>query len=193
MPTLSKPPASASRATFLDHKAIVEDWVATYSPAQLNWKPTPKRWSVAECIQHLNRAAGIYVPVLEEVVPTLPPGGPPFDYGGLARFSLKIMGPDTTMKFPAPPVFKPRSETTPTASGFAPAVVIGEFTAFQDRFAGIMDAGEGRDLSAKKMGSPAMKLWRMPIGAWAEAMAAHQARHLQQAQRVLAEPGFPSA
>ncbi|MEL6442864.1 MAG: DinB family protein [Bacteroidota bacterium] len=193
MATLSTIPTAAVPATFLDHKAIAEGWRDTFSAEQLNWKPSPKRWSVAECIQHLNRTTGIYVPALKARLAQgdLPPGQPPFTYGWFARFTVRSFGPDSSMKLKAPGVFEPRSEGGPTASGFDPQALVGEFADLQDQFVALFDAAEGLDLSKGKMASPAARIFKMPVGAWFEAMAAHQARHLAQAQRVMAEPGFP--
>jgi hypothetical protein len=37
----------------------------TLSEAQLNWKPSPEKWSILECMEHLNRYGDFYIPEFE--------------------------------------------------------------------------------------------------------------------------------
>src|SRR4029077_10637205 len=38
------------------------------SPEQLNWKPAPESWSVAQCLDHLIVADCLYFPAFEKIV-----------------------------------------------------------------------------------------------------------------------------
>jgi len=38
------------------------------SDAQLNYKPSPERWSILECLEHLNLYAAFYLPKIEKAV-----------------------------------------------------------------------------------------------------------------------------
>lgn len=35
---------------------------------QLNWQPAPKKWSILECIEHLNRYGDFYLPEIERQI-----------------------------------------------------------------------------------------------------------------------------
>ena len=37
-----------------------------FSDAQFNWQPAEDRWSIAQCIEHLNATARAYLPMLDE-------------------------------------------------------------------------------------------------------------------------------
>jgi hypothetical protein len=41
---------------------------ATLNDAQFNWRPSPKRWSISECLSHLNTADRLDVPALQEAI-----------------------------------------------------------------------------------------------------------------------------
>ena len=56
-----------------------------------------------------------------------------------------------------------------------------------------IERAEGLDVSRMRMPSPFLKLMRLPLGAFLEALAGHELRHLKQARRVTADPGFPKA
>ncbi|MEM8557499.1 MAG: DinB family protein [Bacteroidota bacterium] len=186
-------PTAGTPATFYAHKILVEDWAGSLSAAQFNWKPSAKSWSVAECLVHLNRLAEMYAPALETKLATtsLPAGSPPFTYGWFARFTVRSFGAGSTRKLTSPADFLPEATGTDDASNLDPATVVGAFGALQDRLAAALDGAKGLDLSAAKMPSPAIKVLRLPLAAWFDMLAGHQARHLQQAQRVMASPGFP--
>jgi hypothetical protein len=44
--------------------------VATLSDEQFAWQPAPNAWSIAQCIDHLNVTARLYLPLLDEGSPT---------------------------------------------------------------------------------------------------------------------------
>src|SRR5688500_6631018 len=37
------------------------------TPGQLNWKPSPDRWSIAQCLDHLLVADLLYFPTMKEI------------------------------------------------------------------------------------------------------------------------------
>ncbi len=158
---------------------------------QFNWKPTANAWSVGECLDHLNRVARGYVPAMEEVVETadLRNEGS-YRYGWISRKFIDSLAPGTrplktagAMK-PAP-VDGSRSQLNKDET-------ITEFLALTARYVEIIRRSEGLDLAGVKMRSPFLWLLRLPIGAFMEALGQHAHRHLDQAERVVAHPSFPS-
>ena len=38
------------------------------NPSQINWKPSPERWSVAQCFDHLLTSNRGYLPIFDSVL-----------------------------------------------------------------------------------------------------------------------------
>ena len=85
--------ASNTRATF-----------GHLTPSQLNWKPSPERWSIAQCFDHLIAVNKAYFPVIDNVLagkkrtlwesmPVLP--------GLMGKMVIKAVEPTSTRKFKA--------------------------------------------------------------------------------------------
>src|ERR1044072_7256262 len=45
-----------------------KDTFGPLTPAQLNWKPSPERWSVAQCFDHLLSSNKGYLPIIDSVL-----------------------------------------------------------------------------------------------------------------------------
>src|SRR4029079_18411931 len=53
-----------------DLKTTADDAKATFgslSAEQLNWKPSPKSWSIAQCFDHLISTHSLYFPLFEKL------------------------------------------------------------------------------------------------------------------------------
>ena len=55
----------------------VNAFVTGLSDAEFAWQPEPERWSIAQCIDHLNATARVYLPVLDEGIADAMRGGMP--------------------------------------------------------------------------------------------------------------------
>src|SRR5215207_6295307 len=80
------------------------------TPAQLNWKPSAERWSVAQCFYHLLTSNEGYLPIINSVLagkkPTFWERIPV--YPGLAgKLLIKSLDPASTRKLKAPKNFAP--------------------------------------------------------------------------------------
>ena len=160
------------------------------SATQLNWKPSAERWSIAQCFDHLITAHNGYLPIIESVrtgtkkttfwerLPVLP---------GLAgKLLIKSLDPASARKLKAPKRFAP-AQSTISAS------VIEDFAAQQSRVIEGMKATSHLDLEKIVVTSPAVSAGFVTyslLDAY-RIIVVHELRHLQQAQRVAAEPGFP--
>lgn len=59
------------KAVISSANKIADETKATFgnlSVSQLNWKPSPERWSVAQCFDHLITSNQGYFPIIEEVL-----------------------------------------------------------------------------------------------------------------------------
>lgn len=171
------------RTQFAEAKQTAESLTADLSDEQFNRPPAPEKWSVGQCLDHLNEAGGLLVPRLEAAIERAQREGPfaegPFRYGIFSRWFIRMMEPGSSMKLPAPSGYAPETESLdPEAVGTA-------FAELQDRLIACTERADGLDLRRIRVGSPVVAWLRLSLGAWLEATAAHQRRHLQQARRVL--------
>jgi hypothetical protein len=164
--------------------------ITPLTDAQFNWKPGPKRWSVGECLYHVNIISDGYMPVLRDAVRTADRGASgPFRYGWLSRKFIAAVTPGT------PPVSTAGSMKPPSAkplrSDLDSDETLRRFDEFMVAFAALVREAEGVDLARVKVRSPFLFLLRLPIGAFLEALGLHAHRHLDQATQVTEAEGFP--
>ena len=157
-------------------------------PSQLNWKPGPDRWSVAQCFDHLLNSNEGYFPVIEDVLagkkrtlwermPLLP---------GLAgKLLIKSLDPANTRKLKAPKRFEP-------AQSDIKGSVINDFVDQQGRIVEKMKATEDLDLEKIVITSPALAAMTYSLMDAYRIIVVHEQRHFQQAKRVMDETGFPA-
>ena len=150
-----------------------------------NAKPAPDAWSAAECIVHLNKIAKGYLPLMEAAAAkSEPTGAPPFRYGIVSKFFIDSVRPGSR-PIPTGAPMRP-----PAADGLRSAIdrarVVDRFDADTDRYLAVIDAAEGLDLSCIKIRSPFLRVLRLPLGAFLEAMGLHSVRHVAQAERAVA-------
>jgi hypothetical protein len=155
---------------------------------QFNWAPEG-RWSIAQCLEHLNTTARAYLPALDDGIADAIRrglyGAGPFRYNLIGRLMAKSMEPPPRFSVKAPKVFQPgpprsRQET------------LAAFGAYQVQFIDRLRQANGLDLARSRVKSPAGWM-RLPLGSTFALTAAHERRHLWQAHRVMEDPRFPAA
>lgn len=175
---------------FHDLKAEADAVIAEADADQLRTPPNDDTWSVAQIFDHLNTAGWLLLTELEDAIRTGHERGrhgePPFEYGFVSRWFIRSMKPSSGWTFTAPSVFEPSPPET-----LYPRETLEEFRALQDRFADCVADAEGLDLRRLRVGSPAVPLLRISLGAWFEATAAHEHRHLDQARQILTAVAHP--
>ena len=162
--------------------------VAPLSEEQFTWQPAPGSWSVAECIEHLNVTAREYLPRLDEGIAEAIRRGlfgeGPFTHDLVGRIFVRTMEPPAKIRVKAPTSFHPGPKR-------ARSEIMAAFRAYQVQFIDRLRQANGLDLRRAKVQSPASKWVRMSLGSGFALMAAHERRHLWQAQRVTTNEGFP--
>ena len=155
---------------------------------QLNWRPDARRWSVAQCFDHLLRtnremfqamdaaASGSKPLTIWQRLPVLP--------GLFGAMLVKSQAPEARRKFTAPRKGEP-------ASSAIDRKIIGRFAAYQGEAAGRVRALEGRDAARIIMVSPFVSFLTYSVLDGCRLIATHQRRHFEQARRVRQETGFP--
>lgn len=172
--------------------AIVEDagrLVARLDTAQLLWSPEPGRWSITQCLDHLNVVGERLHPVLNARISEakergmLAPG--PFRHSMLGNFFIRMVEPPYKLKVPVPIDLVEEAEVKD------PEEVIARFLHMKEQMLAMLVRADGLDLGAVTINSPFRRPLRLSLGQWFGFIAAHDRRHLWQAWNVRRDAGFP--
>lgn len=157
------------------------------TPSQLNWKPSPERWSVAQCFDHLISSNKGYIPVIENVLaghkPTLWQSMPVLP-GLMGKLLIKSLDPASSRKIKAPKRFQP-------AQSDISGSVINDFIDQQQLIVAKMKATEHLDLKKIVITSPVAAAVIYSLMDAYRIIVVHEHRHFEQAKRVTQETGFP--
>lgn len=172
-------------------KADATAFVPGLSHAQFNWRPAPERWSIAECLDHLNVSMTVTLVAFDRAIVEGRQRGlvgeGPFRYGMMSRMMVWSMEPPVRIKQKRPKAFDaPRGE-------HAAQRMLPEFLRVRDEIAARVRGADGLDLARVRVQSLVSRWIRMPLGAYFAFILAHERRHLWQARQVAATPGFPPA
>ena len=160
------------------------------SEAQLNWKPSPEQWSIAQCLEHLVVAtkgfekyftAGVGTCAKE---PARSPGTPKYKPSLVGGWLAKQVSPEAARKLPAPKIFRPGNSSDIQRS-------LESFLDEQDRFLDFVQRSEGIDYNKTRLRSPVTPLMRYSLADAFVITVLHGERHLGQARRVREMPQFP--
>ena len=92
-PTLA-PEIDQFRSQFEQLSAEADALTSPLSDEQFLWRPGPDGWSIAECLDHLNATARVYLPVLDEGISDAIRRGVygegPFKYNWVGRLSVRF-------------------------------------------------------------------------------------------------------
>jgi hypothetical protein len=162
--------------------------VAGLTDDQFAWKPTPQAWSIAQCIDHLNVTARLYLLQLDEGIANAIRqglyGGGPFVYWWFARMFVRMLEPPPRLRVKTPALFQPPAERPRRE-------IMAAFRAYQVQYIDRLRQANGLDLARARVRSPAASWIFLPLGSGFAAMIAHERRHLWQAKQVMQAPEFP--
>jgi hypothetical protein len=180
------------RNQFEQLSAEADALTAPLTDEQFAWRPGQKdaragTWSIAECLDHLNATARVYLPALDEGISEAIRRGVygegPYKYNWLGRLSVRFT--DTGLRLKAPDEMLP-------AEGRTRREILAAFRAYQVQFIDRLRQANGIDLARARVRMPASGWIRIPLGSGFAIMAAHARRHLAQAKRVMEAEGFPT-
>ncbi|MBZ0137670.1 MAG: DinB family protein [Planctomycetes bacterium] len=172
-------------------QARFEKLIDGLSDAQANFKPAARKWSINECLDHVNISNRLYADKLDRALAKArargKTGAEPYGRGTLlGRFILNNLRQASPRGVPAPGVFRP------SASGLA----LGEVAAaFREQLARLEQAAvqaDGLALGRIRFATPAAPVGRVTAAQAFEMMHLHTLRHLAQAERVKASPANPA-
>ena len=161
--------------------------VDTMDEATWRTKPGEGRWSVAECIEHLNMTSRAYVPLLRDALKQGRARGLT-NPGGSNRLGLTGW---MMVKYLEPPVRQQRR--TRTGPAFMPASVepkakvVGEWEQLHREMISILAEAEGLAISKIQMRSPFNSRLSYSVYTAFRVLTAHERRHLWQAEQAREE------
>lgn len=145
------------------------------------WTPPARGgWSVGHCIAHLTRSSQESIPKLEGALEKAPPGSPPYKPNLTGRLLAWFLEPPYRMKSKAPQKFMPRERKI---SG---AELIGEFLSTQQEIQRALHLANGKAIDRIIQSSAVNARVKYDLYSAFRIIAAHERRHLWQAERVLA-------
>jgi hypothetical protein len=151
-------------------------------------RPDPARWSVAECIAHLNLTSRAYLPLLDDGLARARTSGGPAPgrfHRDLAGWLLwKTMGPPARIRTRTTAAFVPSGEEAPTE-------LVAQFERLQRELLARVNNADGLPIDRVKIPSPFNARLKYNLFAALTILPRHEHRHLWQAEqawRALAEP-----
>jgi DinB family protein len=156
------------------------DLVSGLTPDQFSRRPESEKWSIAECLQHLNLTAAAVQPKIAAAIEKGKRENVtgPFSPGPLGKLLIWIAEPPPKFRLRAPRNIAPRADETGSAE------LLAEFMRFQDGWQKLIQDCEGLNQKTIKVQSLFPGLPRLRLAAPIPWMLAHQRRHLLQAENV---------
>lgn len=168
-------------------KEDVLELTAPLTDTQFNWRPYGGRWSISECLAHLNVVDRLDLPLLEEAIAQGRAAGltgaGPFHYGWLSRRFLRYQDGPVKFKMKAPREYRP-------PSGEPKEKVVAGFISIHDQMRELAVNSNGLDLARIKTRTP-FPVIKFSLGQRFAILAAHDRRHLRQAWGVRRHRDFP--
>ncbi len=161
--------------------------VGGLSQAQFNWQPGHGRWSIGQCVAHLNITLERYLPVLGEAMSAARSSGRvaqgPFTYSLFERWFIRSLEPPVRLRFKTPKAFV-------GAPDLDLAATLAQWQELHRRFADCLLAAEGLDrkrITVRSQFGPVS----FSLGGTVGVLLAHERRHLWQAREVRKDAEFP--
>ena len=145
-------------------------------------RPAPERWSVGECIAHLNLTSQAYIPKIAVILADAPRTGAPgrFRRDFLGWLIWRVLEPGKGGKAKTTAAFIPTG-TEPAAD------IIATFEDLQRQQEEMIRQSAGMPLHKLKVGSPFSDKLKYSVYSALTILPRHQHRHLLQAERAWAE------
>lgn len=176
-----------------DLKQVADEAKAMFgslSIEQLNWKPSEKEWSVAQCFDHLTRTHSLYFPLFARFAAgdtkmSFWEKASPFS-GFFGRFLIKGLDPKNLKKM------KTTGKAEPSTSEIG-GDIIERFCKHQDQMiAAINKLPSDLDATKQIVTSPLLGAITYSLADTFTFVPMHCRRHFDQAKRIAQAAGFPA-
>jgi len=161
--------------------AAVRALAASVDDATFLRRPSPERWSAAECVEHLTLSNRLYYEMIRDGLARarlLPPHPGPHRRKLLGRLLAWSLEPGRGGKSRTIP------STVPHVA-VAPQGVVGDFVESQRVIASFVRESSGLDLRRIVVVSPFLKALKYDLYSLYTILAAHGRRHLRQAENAV--------
>jgi len=148
---------------------------------QLNHKPSPDKWSIGECIDHLIVSHDQYIKKIRNVnIEKIPFGkdSTPYKESIFGKLIIKSIVPENRKKTKTFKVFYPTHKFIKTS-------VVDDYSRSIDEFIKLAEKFKGYDLNKIRIGSPVSSIIRLNLGDAFLLHLSHDKRHINQANKVL--------
>ncbi|QNH63067.1 DinB family protein [Hymenobacter sediminicola] len=156
-------------------KALTDD--------QLNRRPSPDKWSVGQCLEHLNIVGGLYLPTItRKLKQAQERGSKPAStvkHGYIGRKMTEALRVPPTQK-----AIKTPQQFAPSGSRL-PRTVVEVFSRQLDELLNLLEQARQVNANAVRIPNPIIPLLWPRLTDVAEMMVVHIKRHVAQAERVL--------
>lgn len=151
------------------------------APDEWSFRADRLRWSVAECVAHLNLTARAYLPLIDHALAEArqldQPAPRRFRHGVVGWLLWRTMGPPVRVRTRTLPAFVPPADT-PAGE------LVAEFERLQDAQVARLRAADGLPIHRVQVTSPFNARVRYSLFSCFAILARHQHRHLWQAEQV---------
>ncbi|WP_421830623.1 DinB family protein [Larkinella sp.] len=172
-------------------QTLVEQVLTEFSPLsvdELNRQPAPDRWSIAQCLEHLNSYGHYYLPQLETAVLKGETGSirptSTFRSGWLGNYFANSMRPKTDGSIALK--MKAVKEHTPVSDLNASAV-LAVFLEQQHALLELLERAKQVNIQKLRIPISIARFIRLSVGDTFRFLIAHEQRHVLQARRVASE------
>lgn len=146
-------------------------------------RPDPERWSVGECVAHLNLTSAAFVPPIRAALasaPTRPPrtARPPLRRDPIGWLLWRTLSPPVRFRVKTTAPFVPQGVA-------APGALIADFERWQGEQIACVHEANDRDLGRYRIRSPFDPRFTYNLYSALTILPRHQHRHLWQAEQVL--------
>jgi hypothetical protein len=159
------------------------------SDSQANWQPRETAWSISQCVDHLARANTIYTAALLAAVKDARAvrklRSAPIQPGWISRIFIHALEPPPKRKLRAPKKIVPAAQISGEEA-------LRAFLHSQEQVRTVIREGAWLDLNRIRFRNPFIGILRFTVGAGLLIIAAHNRRHLWQAEQVREAAGFPA-
>jgi DinB superfamily len=148
---------------------------------QLNWRPSPREWSVGQCLDHLAVANEVYLPAITRALSDQPPEMvAEITPGWLGRWFINnyIEPSPNTRRARAPRKIKPAAEVS--------LAVLDRFLRSNQDIRAFIARASPYNVNRIRFVNPFVGFVRFTIGTGLEIISRHERRHLLQAERIRA-------
>lgn len=160
---------------------------AGLSEAQMNWRPQPGKWSIAQNLAHLNFSYQYFDTIASSIAAARARGiigNGPFRYGWLSSWFVKSQEPPPKRKYKSAKAYAPPPEVDA-------AKAVADYLRMSARLSELIQEADGLDLARAKTPLGPLKWVKLPLGARLAHITTHDRRHLWQAEQVRLDPNFP--